>query len=87
MDCDSSDEYVDDDDEVEEAVDLGFLSYRYEPHCRAVSQRLLMIVRNTCFQNVPSTQDAISSEQIPVEPKHVTTFAVNLSFLTENCEN
>ena len=43
MDYDSSDEYVDDDDEVEEAVDLGVLPYRYEPHRRAVSQRLLKI--------------------------------------------
>ena len=66
MDYDSSDEYVDDDDEVEEAVDLGVLPYRYELRHRAIGQRLLMIVRNTCFQNVPSTQDAISSEQSPV---------------------
>ena len=38
---DSSGEYVDDDDEVEEAVDLGVLLYRYEPCRRAVSQQLL----------------------------------------------
>ena len=66
MDYDSSDEYVDDDDEVEEAVELGVLPYRYEPRRRAVGQQLLMIVQNTCFQNVPIIQDAISSEQIPV---------------------
>ena len=66
MDYESSDEYVDDDNEIEDAVDLGVLPYRYEPRRRAVGQQLLMIVRNTCFQNVPSTQDAISSEQIPV---------------------
>ena len=74
MDYDSSDEYVD--DEVEEAVDLGVLPYRYEPRRRAVGRRLLMIVRNTCFQNVPSTQVVISPEQILVSPKHLTTFAV-----------
>ena len=66
MDYGSSDEYVDDDDEVEEAIDLGVPPYRYEPRRRTVDQRLLMIVRYACFQNVPSTQDAISSEQIPV---------------------
>ena len=66
MDYDSSDEYVNDDDEVEEAVDLHVLPCRYEPHRRTVGQRLLMIVRNTCFQNVLNTQDTISSEQIPV---------------------
>ena len=66
MDYNNNDEYVDDGYEVEEAVDLGVLLYRYELRRRAVGQRLLMIVRNTCFQNVPSTLDAISSEQIPV---------------------
>ncbi len=66
MDYESSDEYVDDDNEIEDAVDLGVLPYRYEPRRRAVGQRLLMIVQNTCFQNVQSAQDAISSEQIPV---------------------
>ena len=66
MDYDSSDEYVNDNNKVEEAVDLGVLPYRYEPRRRAVGQRLLIIFRNTCFQNVPSTQEAISSEQIPI---------------------
>ena len=38
MDYDSSDEYVDDDDEVEEAVDLGVLPHRYEPRRMPVDQ-------------------------------------------------
>ena len=41
MDYDSSDEYVDDDGEIEEVVDLGVLPYRYKPRRRAIGQRLL----------------------------------------------